>query len=136
RSTPRQLPSQGKDNLTVSISTEVLQEARRLKGQIQMSQVVEQALAEKIREIHHPEKAEILRRLRTEKSERKGPTFSQGFAAGKTWAGLIASWAEIREYAKYGSYDVILAPEDRPDWFDGPFQPPLDDYPEWPIVSE
>src|SRR5438552_3196582 len=106
RGAPRQLALQGKENLTVSISADVLQEARRLKGQIQISQVVEQALMEKIREIHEPEKTAILKRLRYERDERKGTVFAVGFAEGQKWAAGVASWVEIKQYSRLRSADV------------------------------
>jgi hypothetical protein len=135
---PRPLPIEGKENLTVSISGEVLREARRLKGQIAISQVVEQALAGKIREIQHPEKERLLRRLRTEKDERKGPLFAKGLTEGRNWARDTASWGEIKTYASYTSSDVaIVEPEDEPGWqFVGQFRPPWDDYPNFSIVDD
>jgi hypothetical protein len=138
RSVPRQLPVQGKDNLTVSISSDILQEARRLKGQIQISQVVEQALSEKIKAIVSPEKAAILRRLRAEKDERRGPIFARGLAEGRHWATDLASWSEIKKNAAHSSTDVaIIDPEDEPGWqFVGKFRPPSEDYATFSVVDD
>jgi DNA-binding CsgD family transcriptional regulator len=119
-----------KENLTVSISGRLLRDVRRYKGQIAISEVVEEALAAKVEEVRDPEKAQILRRLRVERDERRGPDFQRGFQEGQRWAKATASWAEIQDYVKFSLKDVVYEWGVDTNGFAGSFSAPADDYPD------
>jgi len=114
-----------RENLTVSISGRLLHDVRQYKGQIAISQVVEEALAAKVEEVRNPEKAQILRRLRLERDERRGPDYQSGFEEGQRWAKATASWADIKQYVTFNSKDVVF---ESADGFVGTFRFPTDDY--------
>lgn len=62
----------------------------------------------------------VVQRLRVELTERRGPSWTMGYHAGRKWAEEIASWLEITAYAtRYTDRDVKVevVNEDDPDMY-------------------
>jgi hypothetical protein len=82
----------------------------------------------------------VVRRLLVELTERRGPSWTLGYQAGRKWAEETASWLEITEWAtRYRNHDVKVGqheedfatlPEGPGVWltFEGRFHAPERDY--------
>jgi len=76
----------------------------------------------------------VVQRLRVELTERRGPSWTMGYQAGRKWAEEVASWLEITGYAtQYTDADVKVERFDESGfgmWVDfrGPFRAPVRDY--------
>jgi hypothetical protein len=76
----------------------------------------------------------VVQRLRVELYERRGPSWTLGYQAGRKWAEEIASWLEITTYAsKYTDQDVdvvVINEQGFDMWaqFMGSFRAPERDY--------
>jgi hypothetical protein len=107
-------------------------------GTINVSGIANEAIE---RELDRLESGNAVRqRLLVELTERRGPSWTQGYQAGRQWGEAWASWLEITEYAtRFGDTDVaVVAVGNRgfeePE-FAGTFRAPVRDYGEAPTFQ-
>jgi hypothetical protein len=105
---------------------------REQGGTINVSGIANEAIE---RELDRLESGNsVVQRLRVELTERRGPSWTMGFQAGRKWAEDVASWLEITEYAvRYAVSDVKVQAfyGDDPEMyvaFSGSFSAPERDY--------
>jgi len=107
-------------------------------GTINVSGIANEAIE---RELDRLESGNAVRqRLLVELTERRGPSWTQGYQAGRQWGEAWASWLEITEYAtRFSDRDVAVAAVgnrgfEEPE-FAGAFRAPVRDYGEAPTFQ-
>lgn len=121
-------------NLTVTLPEDLRRalEPLRQARQIQVSQVVEKALRDAMADAKAPGKAAVVRRLRLTGSRRRGTDYDLGVEDGRRWAEEVATWDEIRRYARMPTHPIGYITGSDGTNLDGPFTPPPD-YPDAPF---
>ena len=105
---------------------------REQGGSINVSGLANEAIERELDRIESGNS--VVQRLRVELTERRGPSWTMGFQAGRKWAEEVASWLEITAYAtRYADQDVKIQMfyKDDPEMyvaFQGSFHAPERDY--------